>query len=599
MDRANRQFLLGFDGGGTKTAAVLADVTGHIVARSRTTGCAIVGAPHPEAAETIRSVCRDLCDQAGVSPQDILAAGVGMNGIDFADEYESQLAGVAAALELPVDRIRLVNDGIPALWGATAAPAAAIIQHGTGFTAAWRSQNGNERLFDHLNNGKQFDLREQLPIAVSRMLDGRLPETPLLAAALGHYGMTDREAFPDLLYRGRIPWSARMSVVPLIAAAWEAGDPVATQLVERAADDYALTARILLAKTGVPNATVALGGGVFRMAGSAFRELVSGRIRTANPMADIIEPRLPPENGALLMAAHLVGRAKGPLFSALSKQTPVMPAPLSKLSVDIYPTEEALGDALAARLLIGIRAAGAARRPYLLGCPGGRSARSTYLALGRKAAASRVSLAHVVIVMMDNYVIPCAGGGYEHCADDAHYSCRRFALDEIWHPLNAGLPEASRVRRDNVWLPDPAEPAAYDSRLQSAGGVDFFIIASGASDGHVAFNPPGSTADSTTRIIPLASSTRRDNMATFPEFNGRLDDVPAFGVSVGLGTIARHSREVALIIHGGHKQEALRRLAACSGFDPAWPASIIHGCQHARLLLDQTVAQAFERDTLS
>ena len=111
-------FLLGFDGGGTKTAAVLADLSGRILARSRVAGCAIIGAPHPAAAEVMRAVCRALCTQAGIVPQEILAAGIGLNGIDFADEFEAQLAGVAAALELPEARVTLVNDGIPALWGA-------------------------------------------------------------------------------------------------------------------------------------------------------------------------------------------------------------------------------------------------------------------------------------------------------------------------------------------------------------------------------------------------------------------------------------------------------------------------------------------------
>jgi len=586
-------FLLGFDGGGTKTAAVLADLSGRILARSRVGGCAIIGAPHPAAAEVMRSVGRVLCAQAGIAPQDILAAGIGLNGIDFADEYEAQLAGVAAAMELPEASITLVNDGIPALWGATTAPAAAIIQHGTGFTAAWRSRPGAEQLFDHLNNGKQFDLRDQLPIAVSRMLDGRLPETPLLDAALKHYGIADRTAFPDLLYRGKVPWSLMATAVPLITDAWEAGDPVATQLAERAAEDYARTATVMLARTGSKAATLALGGGGFRVAGHRFREFVSQRIRAANPAANVVMARLPPELGAILMAAHRVGLVVEPLFTAFAQQTPTIPASLARLAVEIQPTAGTLGESLAARILCGIREAASARRPYYLGCPGGRSPRGTYLALGRQVAAARMSLAHVVIVMMDDYVIPDNAGGFVHCAGEAHYSCLRFALEEIWKPLNAGLPETDRLCRENVWLPDPQNPDAYEARLQAAGGIDLFIIASGASDGHVAFNPPGSPADSATRVIPLAPTTRRDNLATFPEFEGRLADVPAFGVSVGLGTIARLSREVVLIMQGENKREALQRLSACSGFDPAWPASVIHLCRQPRLLIDQAVAQAW------
>lgn len=601
MTPHSSSYLLGFDGGGTKTAALLCDRAGRLVAQARAGGSAIVGAPRPEAAAIMRRVGRELCAQAGISPDAILAAGVGLNGIDFADEHAAQLAGVAAALELPPDRVTLVNDGIVALWGATDAPAAAIIQHGTGFTAAWRTRLGEERPFDHLNTGRQFDLRDQFPMAVSRMLDGRLPKTPLLTVALRHYGIADGTAFSELFYRGRLDWALTAGAVPLIIAAWSQGDPVATELVTRAADDYARTAAALLAKTGAPCPILCLGGGLLRVAGPAFRDLVVQRLHLLTPGATVTAPRLPPEFGAALLAAHQAGIATQALFAAFGAQLPpgaaasVAPGakPMaggSPLPVEIYPTADALGEALAARILSGIRQAGTAPRPFLLGCPGGRSARSTYLALGRQAAAAQVSLAHVVIVMMDNYIFPDGAGGYVHCADDAHYSCRRFALDEIWQPLNAGLPAALRIPQAGVWLPDPANPAAYETRLQAAGGVAFFIIASGASDGHVAFNPPGSPADSLSRIIPLADSTRRDNLATFPAFAGRLDEVPAFGVSVGLGTIAQQSREVALILHGAHKQEALGRLLACQGFDPAWPASVIYSCRQPRLLLDQAAA---------
>ena len=592
MEQTTRRYILGFDGGGTKTAAVLTETSGRIVARVQASGCAIVGPPRPEAAAVMRAVCRDLCAKAGIAPGDILAAGVGLNGIDFPDEHVAQLAGVAAALEVPPERLTLVNDGIAALWGATDASAAAIIQHGTGFTAAWRSHLGGECLFDHLNNGRQADLRDLLPIAVSRMLDGRLPETPLLTAALHHFGVTDRAAFPDLLYRGRIPRPVLASAVPVIVAAWAQGDPVATELVTLAADDYARTAAVLLARTAAPHPVLFLGGGVFRVAGQPFREFVIRRIQALVPSANVEVPRLSPELGAALMAANQAGLAPAALFAEYAGQIRLLPANLARLAVEIHPAADSLGEALATHILNGIRNAATAQRSFLLGCPGGRSARSTYLALGRQAAAAEVSLAHVVIVMMDNYVLPAPAGGYVHCADESHYSCRRFALDEIWRPLNAGLPEASRIPQANVWLPEPSSPADYDARLRAAGGVDFFIIASGASDGHVAFNPPGSTVDSTTRIIPLAPSTRRDNLATFPEFAGRLDEVPKFGVSVGLGTIAQQSREVALILHGAHKQEALRRLAACAGFDAAWPASIIHCCNHPRLMLDCAAAQA-------
>jgi glucosamine-6-phosphate deaminase len=191
-------------------------------------------------------------------------------------------------------------------------------------------------------------------------------------------------------------------------------------------------------------------------------------------------------------------------------------------------------------------------QPALLGCPGGRSLVTTYRALPE--------LPRTTIVMMDEYVpVPPPG---------AHYSCRGFA--------------ARHLRARDIWLPDPDDPAAYDARIAAAGGIDLFLLASGASDGHVAFLPPGSARDGRTSVVRLAETTRRDNLATFPEFES-IDDVPEHGVSVGLATIA-DARRLRLVLHGRDKRDAIERVLSYDRFDPEWPASIVHDHDDAQIL---------------
>jgi glucosamine-6-phosphate deaminase len=250
--------------------------------------------------------------------------------------------------------------------------------------------------------------------------------------------------------------------------------------------------------------------------------------------------------------------------------------------VRIFDNAEALGTSLAQDIVVGIDEARRDGRRYLLGCPGGRSARSTYEALARLVGGA--DLRHLVIAMMDDYVERSPGGGWRHVPGDAHYSCRRFAWEEIVAPLNAAAREG--VDPGHVWLPDPGDPTAYRRRLDEAGGVDHFIVASGASDGHVAFVKPGTPLDSDVSIIELAASTRRDNMGTFPEF-ASLDEVPTHGVSVGLGTIKSVARRVTLVMHGSGKQLACRRVLAATDFEPDWPATFIHRCREARIWVDE------------
>ena len=231
--------------------------------------------------------------------------------------------------------------------------------------------------------------------------------------------------------------------------------------------------------------------------------------------------------------------------------------------VRVFADPDALGAALADDVL---ERYDAGNRAFLLGCPGGRSLRTTYRALAERGR----TLDRLVVVMMDEYL---------GAPRDAHYSCTRFAHEEIGEPLGAR----------EVWLPDADDPAAYDARIDEAGGIDLFLLASGASDGHVAFLPPGSPRDGRTSVVPIATSTRRDNLVTFPDF-ASLEEVPLHGVSVGLGTIGA-ARALRLVLHGTDKRAAARRLRAFDRFDPAWPASVVHDHADAEIWLDEGAAR--------
>jgi glucosamine-6-phosphate deaminase len=257
--------------------------------------------------------------------------------------------------------------------------------------------------------------------------------------------------------------------------------------------------------------------------------------------------------------------------------------------VTVFDNPEQLGWSLAGEILDRTRNALRRRRRFLLGCPGGRSLRTTYQALARRAAEANDNLSHVVIVMMDEYLEADGKGGFVACSMNAHYSCLGFAFREIQASINRELPADACIPDHHIWIPDPANPTEYEERLAAAGGIDLFLLASGASDGHVAFNPPGTDLDSETRIVALAEETRQDNLSTFPQFKS-LADVPTHGVSVGLGTIARQSREAVLVMHGAGKRDSARRVQAAAGFDPDWPATMIHECRHGRVYLDKAAA---------
>lgn len=251
------------------------------------------------------------------------------------------------------------------------------------------------------------------------------------------------------------------------------------------------------------------------------------------------------------------------------------------LAPRVFEGEQELGRALALRIVDGVGEAGQEGRNYLLGCPGGRSPLSTYRALPEVAAEQSVDLSPLVVVMMDDYLIPTRRG-YAHVPIEAHYSCRRFAIEEIGHPL-AHLPGAPK--EDRIWMPGPADPPAYDARITEAGGIDLFLLASGASDGHIGFNPTGSPRDSITRIVELSTPTRTDNLRTFPEFES-VEDVPTHGVTVGIRTIAELSRSAVMVCLGAEKRPAAERISSADRYDPSWPATIISEIPDAEIWVD-------------
>jgi glucosamine-6-phosphate deaminase len=257
----------------------------------------------------------------------------------------------------------------------------------------------------------------------------------------------------------------------------------------------------------------------------------------------------------------------------------------------VFDGPEALGRALAtliAELLVEATDAG---RPFLLGCPSGRSPQSTYVALAREVATRGIDLTGLVIVMMDEYVERDDRTGVMRRIDPAApHSCVRFGQAEIVDRLNAAAGPGRGISPDRYWVPDPARPEDYDAMIASHGGIDLFILASGAGDGHVAFNPPGSGRDSDTRVVRLAEQTRQDNLGTFPSFGREVDRVPRYGVTVGVATIREQSRQVVMVAHGQAKAPAVRRVAEADSYRPEWPATILTECARPQLFVDEAAA---------
>jgi glucosamine-6-phosphate deaminase len=134
----------------------------------------------------------------------------------------------------------------------------------------------------------------------------------------------------------------------------------------------------------------------------------------------------------------------------------------------------------------------------------------------------------------------------------------------------------------------PAACAAYEKSIADAGGVDLQLLGIG-TDGHIAFNEPGSSLASRTRIKTLTRQTREDN-ARF--FGGSVDDVPRHCLTQGLATIMS-ARHLVLLASGRAKAEAVHQLVE-GPVSAMWPATIMQLHPHATVLVDDAAASRLQ-----
>jgi glucosamine-6-phosphate deaminase len=184
-------------------------------------------------------------------------------------------------------------------------------------------------------------------------------------------------------------------------------------------------------------------------------------------------------------------------------------------------------------------------------------------------------------------------------------SVRFFTLDE-YVGLPAGCEASYRctiareltdplgIDPSHVHGPDPSPEGLadagdrYDRAIRAAGGIDLQLLGIG-SDGHLAFNEPGSSLASRTRVKTLTEQTRRDNARFF----GSVDSVPHHVLTQGLGTILE-ARHLVLVATGELKAPAVA--AAVEGpLTASCPASVLQLHPHATVLLDDTAAAQLER----
>ncbi|GEA81314.1 glucosamine-6-phosphate deaminase [Cellulomonas uda] len=218
-----------------------------------------------------------------------------------------------------------------------------------------------------------------------------------------------------------------------------------------------------------------------------------------------------------------------------------------------------------------------ARPTAVLGLATGSSPLAVYDELARRHREDGLSFARVRAFMLDEYVgLP------------ADHPQRYRNVIEAEIASRVDLAPGAVLGPDGLAQDLAAACAGYERAIADAGGVDLQLLGIG-TDGHVAFNEPGSSLASRTRIKTLTRQTREDN-ARF--FDDDVTAVPTHCLTQGLATIMA-ARHLVLLAQGRSKAEAVHQLVE-GPVSALWPATVLQHHPHVTVLVDDAAASRLQ-----
>ena len=178
----------------------------------------------------------------------------------------------------------------------------------------------------------------------------------------------------------------------------------------------------------------------------------------------------------------------------------------------------------------------------VLGLATGTSPLKVYANLVKANKEGRVSFKDVATFNLDEYI----------GLDGTHNQSYRYFMNvNLFNHIDIDKAKTHVLKGVGDYL---AYANQYDDEIKSFGGIDLQILGIG-SDGHIAFNEPGTSFDSLTHVAELAESTIVDNSRLFND----IKEVPTKAVTMGLKSIM-NARKIVLIATGKNKAKAIKAL---------------------------------------
>jgi N-acetylglucosamine kinase-like BadF-type ATPase len=306
----SRRAVVGVDGGGTKTHAVILDLNLHLL------GEGISGPSNPlrvgvvKAAVAIREAVDKACDAARLRRTDLLAAEVGLAGVR---RLELRARMQDALKNITIGEVVIIGDADIALYGATEGAPGLIVIAGTGSICCGINARGKQACAGGWGpvagdeGGGAWIARRGLR-AIAHAADGRGPATSLSDAACSYFHVTNPDDLSTAIYAPSITNESLAGFGKFVIQAAKAKDRVAREILFEAGKELGLAANAVIRNLKLELETFPVGyvGGVFQSSAEMVLSQLRAAILTTAPRAYLTPPKYPPAIAAARMArAHL------------------------------------------------------------------------------------------------------------------------------------------------------------------------------------------------------------------------------------------------------------------------------------------------------
>lgn len=302
-------WVLGLDGGGSRTVALIANEKGRVLGRGESGPATQHTAGLARAAEAIRSATYQALDDAGLMVQALHAACFALVGADHTIDRQV-MASVIASLGLKCP-ITLEHDATAALAGATGGRPGAIIIADTGAMAYGEDATGQRARADGYgpivgDTGSGYDVGRKALMAALRHEDGRGPATLLTERITRRFMLGSMTDILNLVHGNPAPLQRQdiAAIAPKVIQCAQEGDRVALDLVRTAGQELGAAVSAVLARLSWPTEEpipVAGLGSMFE-AGPLLVDPMQQVIHANEPRAMLVKPQHTPSYGAVLLA---------------------------------------------------------------------------------------------------------------------------------------------------------------------------------------------------------------------------------------------------------------------------------------------------------